>query len=237
MLITELWRYPVKSLQGEQLDAVEVTGAGLRGDRAYAIFDAETGLGLTARRVPQLLFASARLHDDGTAEITLPNGAVAKDDDALSRWLDRRVTLRSANDDVQPRYENVADFEHEATSAWELFEGGTSAFHDSPEAVVSLLSYATIPDWAPRRFRANLLFDGVSEETLVGSRLKLGDAELDVGDCLERCVMVTRPQPEGIDKDLDVLRTIHRQREGCLAVGALVATPGTVHVGDELIVR
>ncbi|MGI8675917.1 MAG: MOSC domain-containing protein [Nocardioidaceae bacterium] len=237
MRVTELWRYPVKSLQGEQLDMVEVTSAGLRGDRSYAIVDTETGLGLTARRVPELLFAAARLRDDGLAEITLPDGSVATDDDALSRWLERRVSLRSAKDDAPPRYENVADFEQEATSAWEQFEGGTLAFHDSPEAVVSLLSYATITGWAPRRFRANLLFDGVSEETLVGSRLKLGDAELDIGDCLERCVMVTRPQPEGIDKDLDVLRTIHRQREGCLAVGALVATPGTVHVGDELIVR
>lgn len=235
MLVAELWRYPVKSLQGEQLDSVEVTAAGLRGDRAYAIFDAETGLGLTARRLPQLLFASARLHADGTAEITLPDGSVAKDDDALTRWLDRRVMLRSVNDNVHPSYENVADFEHEATSAWEVFEGGTSAFHDSPEAVLSLLSHATIPGWAPRRFRANVLFEGASEETLVGSRLKVGDAELDVGERLERCVMVTRPQPEGIDRDLDILRTIHRQRDGCLAVGAVVAAPGTIRVGDELL--
>ena len=51
---------------------------------------------------------------------------------------------------------------------------------------------------------------------------------------MERCVMTTRPQPDGIDRDLDVLRTIARERDACLAIGALVTEPGTVRVGDEL---
>ena len=46
--------------------------------------------------------------------------------------------------------------------------------------------------------------------------------------------MVTRPQPGGIGRDNGVLRTIHRQRDGYLAIGALVTRPGTVSVGDEL---
>jgi uncharacterized protein YcbX len=59
--IKELWRCPVKSLQGERLHEALVTADGLDGDRRYAIFELGTGLGLTARRVPQLLFASASL--------------------------------------------------------------------------------------------------------------------------------------------------------------------------------
>jgi len=59
--IVELWRYPVKSLQGERLDAVAVTADGLEGDRQFAIYDLDSGLGLTGRRVPELLFASARM--------------------------------------------------------------------------------------------------------------------------------------------------------------------------------
>ena len=55
----EIWRFPVKSMQGERVDAAEVETQGLRGDRAYALFDTETGLGLTARREPRLLFATA----------------------------------------------------------------------------------------------------------------------------------------------------------------------------------
>ncbi len=57
MQVLELWRFPVKSLQGEQLDAAEVTGGGIAGDRASALFDLDSGFGLTARRVPELLFA------------------------------------------------------------------------------------------------------------------------------------------------------------------------------------
>jgi uncharacterized protein len=57
---------------------------------------------------------------------------------------------------------------------------------------------------------------------------------LDVVQCVDRCVMVTRPQPGGIGRDNGVLKTIHRQRDGHLAIGALVARAGTVAVGDEL---
>jgi hypothetical protein len=48
--VLELWRYPVKSLQGERLDSVAVTSDGLKVDRRFAIYDVETGFGLTARR-------------------------------------------------------------------------------------------------------------------------------------------------------------------------------------------
>ncbi len=47
MEVLELWRYPVKSLQGEQLAEVEIGLGGLRGDRRFALYDVETGLGLT----------------------------------------------------------------------------------------------------------------------------------------------------------------------------------------------
>jgi hypothetical protein len=103
--VAELWRFPVKSLQGEQLGSATVTAAGIVGDRAFAIFDVATGLGLTARRIPELLDASARVVDDGAPpEITLPDGSIARDDAALSDWLGRRVTLCAAADVVDRRY-------------------------------------------------------------------------------------------------------------------------------------
>ena len=50
--------------------------------------------------------------------------------------------------------------------------------------------------------------------------------------------MVTRPQPNGVDgsieKDLDVLRTIHLERDSRLSIGATVATVGSFVVGDVL---
>src|SRR5437763_11959924 len=108
MRVSELWRYPVKSLQGEQVDSVAVTADGLEGDRRFAIYDVETGFGLTARRVPELLFASARWRDDGLVEITLPDGSRPREDDALSAWLGRPVDLRSVVAEVDRRYEKRA---------------------------------------------------------------------------------------------------------------------------------
>ncbi len=235
MRVLELWRYPVKSLQGERLDSVAVTGDGLEGDRRFAIYDVESGLGLTARRVPELLFASARLRDDDSVEITLPDGSLAGDDGTLSAWLERPVGLRSLDAELPRQYENaVVDFEHETERDWAPFEGAPGAFHDSPGARVSLVSTATIGEWDRRRFRSNVLVEGDGEDSLVGSRVTLGDAVIEVRMRIERCVMTVRPQPGGIERDLQVLRTIARERDARLAVGAVVTQPGRVAVGDLL---
>ena len=164
----------------------------------------------------------------------LPDGSVTRDDNALSAWLGRRVTLRSADAEVARRYENPVDFEDEATSKWAPFEGAGGAFHDAGRARVSLVSTATIGAWDRRRFRANVYLDGEGEDAFVGSRMALGDAVLDVDMRIERCVMTTRPQAGGVERDLDVLRTINRERNRCLAVGAVVIQPGIVRLGDTL---
>ena len=224
----------MKSLQGEKLDSVSVSRDGLEGDRRFAIYDLATGFGLTGRRAPELLFASARLRDDGAAEITLQDGTTATDDEALSEWLGRPVTLRSAGTNAARRYENVVDFEREATSDWAPFDGAEGAFHDNARARVSLVSTSTIGSWDPRRFRANVLLDGDGEDSLVGSRIVLGNVSFDVEMRIERCVMTTRAQAGGIEYDLDVLRTIAKERGACLAVGALVVDPGILRIGDVL---
>jgi uncharacterized protein len=230
MHVTELWRYPVKSLQGERLESAELTADGIPGDRRYAIYDVGTGFGLTGRRHPELLLASARLVEDGV-EIALPDGSIAADDSELSAWLERPVALVSVGDLAERRYENPADFEHDA--AWQEFVGAGGPFHDNAAARVSLVSTATIRAWDRRRFRPNVLLEGEGEDELVGSEVALGDARLEVGMRIGRCVMTTRPQP-GLERDLDVLRTIARERDACLAVGALVTQPGTIRVGDAL---
>ena len=233
MRVVELWRYPVKSLLGERLDEAAIEEEGVEGDRRFAIFDLESGFGLTGRRVPELLFASARVRDGGGVAITLPDGSIAPDDDALSTWLGRRVTLRAADEEVTRSYENPVDFEHEATSDWSPFDGAGGVFHDSPRARVSLVSTGTIGSWDRRRFRANVYVDGQGEDAFVGSKMALGDAVLDVAMRIERCVMTTRRQAGGVARDLDVLRTINRDRAGCLAVGGRVLQGGTVRVGDD----
>jgi uncharacterized protein YcbX len=233
--VVELWRYPVKSLQGERLESAEIGPEGLAGDRQWALFDRDTGYGLTARRVPDLLFGAARLGADGGVAVVLPDGTVTTDDDALSDWLGRPVTLRAAGSAPgRPRYESPDDDLAETPTRWHDWQGAPGAFHDNAGGRVSLVTTGTLGNWDRRRFRANVVLDGAGEGGLIGSQVRLGDAVLDVGDPIPRCVMVTRPQPGGIGRDTSVLKTIHRERGGDLAVAALVHRPGVVRTGDVL---
>jgi uncharacterized protein YcbX len=233
--VLELWRFPVKSLIGERLDRAELGAEGIAGDRSWALFDEQTGFGLTARRVPELLFAAARLHADGSVEVVLPDGTVTAEDGVLSDWAGRRVALRRAAEvRGDRRYENPSDAEAEETARWNPFSGADGAFHDNADARVTLLSTGTVGSWDRRRFRANVVLAGAGEDELVGSRVRLGTAELDVVRRVPRCVMTTRHQAGGIGRDTGVLKTIHAHRGGALAVGALVTRSGTVAVGDAL---
>jgi uncharacterized protein YcbX len=235
MRVLELWRYPVKSLQGERLTAAEVGPLGIAGDRQWALFDVGTGVGLTARRVPDLLFGAARLREDGGVAVVLPDGTATADDTVLSRWLGREVALRPAADlDGAPVYEAPEDDLAERPGEWHRWEGATGAFHDNPNFRISFVSTGTIGTWDRRRFRMNVLLDGAGEDALVGRRARLGGAVLAVEAGISRCVMVTRPQAGGIGRETAVLKTIHRERDGRLALGAGVLTPGAIAVGDAL---
>jgi uncharacterized protein YcbX len=109
--VTALWRYPVKSMQGESLDEALLTEHGVLGDRAYALFDQETGTLATAkhpRRWPTLLACRARFVSPPTlaeplpaVAITLPGGVVVSSTDPdvdarLSAAFGRRVSLVTA---------------------------------------------------------------------------------------------------------------------------------------------
>jgi hypothetical protein len=213
----------------------EIGAGGIHGDRQWALFDVATGYGLTARREPGLLFAAALLRGDGQVEIVLPDGTRTADDGVLSDWLGRPVALRSAAEVTERRrYESPGD-DLDERSGWHDWEGAAGgAFHDNADGRLSLVSSGTLGEWDRRRFRSNVLLDGAGEEALVGSSVRLGDAVLDVVEPIPRCVMVTRPQPGGLGRDTSVLKTIHRERAGTLAVAARVRSAGAVRTGDVL---
>jgi uncharacterized protein len=84
--VLSLWRYPVKSMLGEELNATEVTKRGLLADRAYAIIDASDGKVASAknpRKWPQLFDCRAAL-----AEIPRPRGENAPCSFHAPRWHD-----------------------------------------------------------------------------------------------------------------------------------------------------
>src|SRR5687767_11375736 len=105
-----LWRYPVKSMMGEELNAVDVTERGLHGDRSYALVDSATGKVASAkhpRKWGRLFDCRAAFAEPPGANrtlppvrITLPDGASISSDapDAdrlLSDVLGRAVNLRA----------------------------------------------------------------------------------------------------------------------------------------------
>ena len=235
MRVTEIWRFPVKSMGGETLLDAEVADLGIVGDRGWSVYDVATGNTLTARRSPDLLFASARVVD-GEVIVKLPDGSEIGegDDAALSAWLGRSVELRSAgehNVDVGGTYEVPLDVENDAD--WVSWQGPGGAFHDSTKSRVSLVSETTLRDWDRRRFRTNVITDGEGEDDFVGGAIAIGDVRLDVVKQIDRCVMVTRPQP-GLERDLEALKTINAERATFLAIGCLVTAPGAIALGDEV---
>ncbi|HEY6378330.1 MAG TPA: MOSC N-terminal beta barrel domain-containing protein [Candidatus Dormibacteraeota bacterium] len=109
--VVSLWRYPVKSMMGEELNAAEVTERGLLGDRAYALVDSSDGKVASAKnpkKWPGLFdfraaFAAAPRAgaDMPSVRITMPDGALitsghAELDESLSRTLNREVTFTGA---------------------------------------------------------------------------------------------------------------------------------------------
>ena len=105
--IAHLWRFPVKSMQGERLDEATVTDRGILGDRAYALVETDSGKVVSAKSVsayPNLLACRAEFVEPPRngelppARIVLPNGVSVTTDAAnvsavLSKFFGRAVTL------------------------------------------------------------------------------------------------------------------------------------------------
>ena len=217
MIVEQIWRYPVKSLAGESLPVASATDLGIERDRKWCLVDQETMRVLSADREPRLLLAGARVVDHSPL-ITLPDGTETAEDAVLSKWLGRAVSL------VAARAGGGVDW-----------SGPSGAWHDRGQARITLVSRATLGDWDQRRFRSNLLLSIGGEDELVGRDVVIGSARLSIELELERCVIVTRAQP-GLDRDLEVLRTINRNRNRTLGVGATVREHGEFAVGDRVMV-
>ena len=106
--VAGLWRFPVKSMRGEQLQEVEVTERGVLGDRAYALIDKDTGKVVSAKSVrlfPDLFACTAAFvvsprpnETMAAVQITLPDGTSVRSDSGdvdrvLSGHFKRNVTL------------------------------------------------------------------------------------------------------------------------------------------------
>jgi len=253
MRVAELWRHPVKSMQGERLSEAVVEADGVAGDRVWGVLDTATGRILTARRDPPLLLASARLGDgaagDGDGpEITLPDGTVLAGlgpatDKALSDWLGKPVRLVAAADvegGAQGEFFEDATDDASPLLQWNMPPGRfVDAYSLLLLTTASLRAAAAAypaGDWDTRRFRANVVIeadgDGFAEDGWVGRPVHIGGAVVEPAAGCIRCNMVVRPQPGGLGREVDIYKTLARVHNGRFGVWTRVLTPGLVKLED-----
>jgi uncharacterized protein YcbX len=218
--VVALRRYPVKSMMGEELNAVEVGEAGLLGDRAYAIVDVSDGKIASAknpRKWPDLFCFRAAFVDPPRSgakippvRITLPDGTVITSDqmdasEILSRALSRKVTLDAATlsrpdgpiASAEEYWADIEGLEHrDIVTDFALPEG---TFFDT--AVVHVLTTATLDrlrDAYPQgrfeahRFRPNIVVRAENGETDFVENAWVGKV-LAIGDTVR--LTVTGPCP------------------------------------------
>jgi uncharacterized protein YcbX len=183
--VVSLWRYPVKSMMGEELDATEVTEWGLLGDRAYGLVDSSEGKVATAknpRKWPNLFeFGAAFIESPRVStnvppvRITLPDGTTSTSQESelnqiLSKALNRTVTFKATERgsvgpaNAEEYWPDIEGLDHRDTVTDFALPEGT--FFDC--ATVHLLTTATLgrlselyPEgrFDVRRFRPNIVVE------------------------------------------------------------------------------
>ncbi|MDG4650224.1 MOSC domain-containing protein [Roseibacterium sp. SDUM158017] len=238
--LAQIWRHPIKGIGAEPLDHVGLEAdRPLPMDRAWAVLEegGEGGEGwrscrnfLRGAKGPSLMAVTARV-EGSTIRLAHPDRpeiAIDPEDAGAARAL---------FDWLRPIY--PADRRPPAA----LVRAPVTGMTDAPFASASILNEASLRALSqrmgraldPRRFRGNLWLDGLApweEFDLVGQRLKIGEAELEVIEPIGRC-RATEANPETGYRDAATLATLE---EGWghteFGVYAMVRKGGRVAVGD-----
>lgn len=212
MRVSELWRYPVKSLRGERLEQAEITELGIARDRLVHA-RRPGGRVFTARTHPGMLGLQGGLDADGTPTI-----------DAV-RW-DDPAALAAVRAVTEPDAELV------------YYDGdGPQRFDVLPISLATDGAVAAV-GVDRRRFRANVYLAGVpglDERDWVGREVRVGETIFGVRQVRGRCVMTTY-DPDTLAQDITVLQKIYWELGGRTALDCHVLRPGVVRVGDEAAV-
>jgi hypothetical protein len=221
-VVADLWRYPVKSFGGERLRRAFVGPFGLLGDRRFAVTaGAEPA---TARRTPGLLAFRASYRDREAAEgprIWAPDGTeFAPLDGALARTVGGVI-----GQDVAVAESPLGFFD-------------AAPLHILGEPSIRALSASAGTELDRRRFRANILVDPAAgapfeEDGWVGRRLSIGDVLVEVVVNTERCA-VTTFDPDTLEREPKILRTLADTRDNLFGVYARVLRAGWMATGDPI---
>ncbi|NOT12847.1 MAG: MOSC domain-containing protein [Methylococcaceae bacterium] len=224
MTVATLWRYPVKSMMGEELNGADITTAGLLGDRVYALVDAETGKVISAKNPKKwpnfFAFRAAfttppSLYRVQPVWISLPDGTVLRSDESninekLSDVLGHKVKLQTQSPQDPTLEQYWPEFAGEANEiSTEAVAGDAQKGTFFDYATLHLLTTSSIEAmqelypqgrFEVRRFRPNIMIDtagqkGFVENDWVGKIIRLGnELRLQITDPCPRCVMPTLAQ-------------------------------------------
>jgi uncharacterized protein YcbX len=208
MHVAELWRYPVKSLKGEQIQEAHVTSNGIPGDREIVVLNS-AGRIVTSRTRPKLLGLNGNLGADGIPTI---NG-FKWDSKEASELVNQRVGEEVKLVRVpQPQVFDVLPLL--------IATDGATQFLNIDR----------------RRLRPNMLLanvNGLGERDWPGRIVKIGDVRIQAVKLRARCVMTTF-DPDTQEQDKSVLIKIIRDLEGTTALDCSVVQPGVVRLGDAV---
>ena len=208
MYVSEIWRYPVKSMAGELVRTANLTASGIEGDRIVQAQDARKHT-VTSRTYPDLLGQHATLSPQGQV---LVNG---------KPWTDATV-LAAVREIVGPGATLVNNTSLDRFDILPLLiatDGAIAAFGRDR-----------------RRLRPNIVIGGVEgleERSWEGKRLMIGDAVVGIHDLRGRCIMTTF-DPDTLEHDPTVLRDIVKRFGGKLALNCEVITGGFIETGQEV---
>ncbi len=258
-----LWRYPVKSMQGEELDKSDIDIKGLLGDRTHALWDVETKRVASAknpRKWSSLLNCHATFEQTPqvdklipTVHISLPDGSTITSKQAdintqLSNWIKREVKFLTTAPETPSLDQYWPDVEGTAyqDTVTQLFMPTETFFDSCPIHAITTATLNRLqqlyPDgeFAICRFRPNLLIDTLStqadfvENDWVGHILAIGDSvRLKIDTACPRCVVTTLAQ-EGLPQDLNILKTTAKYNDVIAGIRLSVIQGGTIHQGDSI---
>jgi len=261
--VAGLWRYPVKSMMGQELGTADLNERGLIGDRQYALVDSETGKVASAknpRKWPTLFACRATFLERPSAatdapriSITLPDGTAVTSDqsdlaDQLAKAFGRGVRLTATplpTPSLEEYWPQVEGLPHADTVTDEAMP--PNSFFDC--APVHLITSAALnrlttmypsSRFEPRRFRPNIFLmlasqdPGLDENEWVGRTLCIGDVvQLRITGPCARCVMTTLPQGD-LPQDSEILRSVVKENKGCVGIYATVTRGGTIRRRDPV---
>jgi uncharacterized protein YcbX len=251
--VDSLWRYPVKSMRGEELDEAFAGFSGIYGDRLFAFRSSASPKGfpyLTAREQQKLLQHRPHFRnpDKAARPVNLAEaesmGANPVSADLTELMVDVKTpsgeTLAIDDPALIEAIRDGIDQKHQLT----LMRSERALIDCRPVSIFSLQSARQLAEemGAPvdkRRFRANIYVDltsakGFAENELVGRSLQIGPKV--VVRILERdarCVMITL-DPDTGEKTPALLKKVAQAHDGMAGVYGAVLVEGTLRKGDPV---